>query len=152
MSVPCISKKYVNHMLIMAVACALQGAMLPASFSRASAVQSLRTHENMEDLRSNLKEEHILKVRPLTTGERMLPSDIPVTCMSSSLKPACLRVHQMWLSGDGCNSAICLWFCGGLGNTVPRAPGIPGFRNERFLDDMQRQDSDWLMHRRWIGS
>lgn len=38
---------------------------MPApSFSRATAIQALRTHENIEQLRGNLKEEHILKVGP----------------------------------------------------------------------------------------
>ena len=40
----------------------LQGAMPSPSFSRTTAIQSLRTHESMERLRANLKEEHILKM------------------------------------------------------------------------------------------
>lgn len=37
--------------------------MVPApSFSRATAVQSLRTHDSIEQLRGNLKEEHLLKM------------------------------------------------------------------------------------------
>jgi len=53
---------------MLALICGLQAAMPSPSFSRASAIQSLRTQENMEELRSNLKEEHILKVCPAPTS------------------------------------------------------------------------------------
>jgi hypothetical protein len=40
----------------------VQLAMPQPSFSRATAIQSLRTHEGIESLRSNLREEHMLKM------------------------------------------------------------------------------------------
>lgn len=38
------------------------------SFSRATAIQSLRTHEGIESLRSNLREEHMLKMDWVSAG------------------------------------------------------------------------------------
>ena len=40
----------------------LQSAMPAPSFSRETAIRSLRTHDSMVQLRGNLKEEHILKM------------------------------------------------------------------------------------------
>ena len=42
----------------------VQGAMPAPSFSRTTAIQALRTSDNIEQLKGNLKEEHILKVGP----------------------------------------------------------------------------------------
>jgi len=39
-----------------------QSAMPAPSFSRETAIRSLRTHDSMALLRANLKEEHILKM------------------------------------------------------------------------------------------
>ena len=47
---------------------ALQLAMPQPSFSRATAIQSLRTHESIESLRSNLREEHMLKMDWVSRG------------------------------------------------------------------------------------